>query len=206
MVRGESQSQSKLDTNKFYRDYYSQLILFSMVLSGVMMLIIGILFYELYTQPLPNFQAEQPNDKRMELTPFTEPNLRADTLLKWASKAATIAYTFDFVNYAAQLEAMRPYFTEDGWRDFYNVIDGPIRDARAKQLFVNGIVTGMPIIKNQGPLPGKGYSWRIQIPFLVTYRSANSERSLSYYIVMTLVPVPTYINPQGIGIDQFLMV
>lgn len=199
--------QPDKSNNKFYRIYYSQLILFGMVLIAVMMLIIAIIFYELYTQPLPKFQAQQPDGKQMVLTPFTEPNLQSETLLKWASKAASTAFTFNFVNHNTQLNTMKPYFTEDGWRDFSRAISGTVDRAVANQLFVYGVVTGAPIVKNQGELPGKGYSWRIQIPFLVTFSTlSGSQKSYNYYVVMTLVSVPTHINPQGVGIDQFLMV
>jgi len=85
-------------------------------------------------------------------------------------------------------------------------VDRLISTIVQNQLFVNGVVSGPPVISNQGPLPGKGYTWRVQIPFLVTYQSANTTTKRSFYVVITIVQVPTNINPQGIGIDQFVMV
>jgi intracellular multiplication protein IcmL len=126
--------------------------------------------------------------------------------LRWASKAATVAYTFDFVNYNTQTAAARPYFTEDGWQDYLNSVNNLINTIVQNQLFVNGVVSGAPVISNQGNIPGRGYVWRVQIPFLVTYQSANTTSKQNYFVIISIVKVPTYVNKQGIGIDQFVMV
>src|SRR5262249_51683417 len=143
--------------------------------------------------------------KRMTLTYFDEPNLLPDTILAWASKAATVSYTFDFVNASKQVAAARPFYTPDGWQDYLNSVNSVINTIVQNQLFVNGVVSGTPVISNQGPLPGKGYVWRIQIPFLVTYQSANLVTKRDFLVVISVVRVPTNVNPQGIGIDQFVM-
>jgi intracellular multiplication protein IcmL len=74
-----------------------------------------------------------------------------------------------------------------------------------KQLFVNGVVAGVPVISNQNELPGRGYTWRVQIPFLVSYQSSDQTTTERYIVVMMIVKVPTTVNPEGIGIDQFAM-
>jgi intracellular multiplication protein IcmL len=61
------------------------------------------------------------------------------------------------------------------------------------------------VIANQGPIPDKEYAWRIQIPFLVTYQSMNITTKRNFYVLISIVRVPTNVNPQGIGIDQFVM-
>ncbi len=74
-----------------------------------------------------------------------------------------------------------------------------------KQLIVSSVVAGAPVIANQGELNGQ-YLWRVQIPFLVTYESAENVTSSKYTVILTITKVPTEINPTGIGIEQFLMV
>lgn len=174
-------------------------------LFATLIVIVAFILYQITHRPLPLFFAKQPNGQTMSLTSFPEPNLQADTILQWATKAATIAYTFDFVNYKKQTVAAKPYFTDKGWRDYSNSINNLVKTIIQNQLFVNGVVTGPPVISNQGQLTA-GYSWRVQIPFLVTYQSANNTSTQNFYVILTIVKVPTNINPYGIGIDQFIMV
>jgi intracellular multiplication protein IcmL len=190
----------------FYRNHYHQVIYVVMGVLVIMMIAVGVVLYQMLHRPKPIFTAIDSTGQTMQLEPYDQPNLRPDTILRWASKAATIAYTLNFNNYKEQLNAVRPYFTADGWQDFMSSSSSLINRIVQNQLFVSGVVSGPPVIANQGPLPGKGYVWRIQIPFLVTYQSANTEVQQRYYVVLTIVHVPTATNPQGIGIDQFVMV
>jgi intracellular multiplication protein IcmL len=191
--------------NDFYRDHYHHVLLALILV--IFLLIIGVMFvlYQTLHRPLPAYHAIQANGDKMPLQPYTEPNLLPDTILRWASKAAITAYTFDFVNYRKQLSAARPFFTQAGWADFLSSLNPVVASVAKKQLFVNGVVNGTPVISNQGPMPGRGYVWRVQIPFLVTYQAAQALTKQQYIVVITLVRVPTNINPQGIGIDQFVM-
>lgn len=189
----------------FYRNHYHHVLIGLMLIIVLMIAAVGVVLYQVIHRPLPVFHAVKPNGQKMILTPYEDPNLLADTILRWASSAATVAYTFDFVNYNKEINAARPYFTDAGWQDYLHGISELIQSIVQNQLFVNGVVAGTPVIANQGPLPGKGYTWRIQIPFLVTYQSANTTSKRRYFVVITIVRVPTSVNPQGIGIDQFVM-
>lgn len=192
-------------SNSFFRNNY-RLVIF--VLIAAIFLILGMVVYVLYQlshRPLPEFYAIAPDNKKMMLNAYNEPNLLPNTLLKWASKAAVTAYTFDFVNYKSQILAARPYFTALGWADYQRSVLRLLEDIVQKQLFVNGVISAPPIISNQGILPGKGYVWRVQVPFLVTYQSAEHSSRQNFVILMTIMKVPTTQDPNGIGIDQFVM-
>lgn len=191
--------------NAFYQRYYAHFIIGMMMVIVVLMLILGLVIYQVIDRPVPSFTAVAPDNAQMSLEAFNEPNLLPDTILRFASKAATLGYTFDLYNYQDQLAAVRPYFTDAGWQDYLNSVQGLLDTIVKNQLFVNGVVSGTPVISNEGELPGKGYTWRVQIPFLVTYTSASSSSTRNFYVVLTLVRVPTNVNPQGIGVDQFLM-
>lgn len=190
----------------FYRDHYHHIIIGLMALMLVMIVLVCVQLYQMQHRPLPLFNARQPDGKIMPLTAFDQPNLLPATILQWASKAATSAYTFDYVNYNKQLALARPYFTEAGWQDYLQSVNNLIQTLVQNQLIINGIVSGAPIISNQGSLPGQPNVWRVQIPFLVTYQSANTTTKKNFYVLMIITGVPTSMNPQGIGIDQFVMV
>lgn len=193
------------EDNRFYAHYFHYFIFGIMATIALMIIIIGIVLYQVSSRPLPAFSALTPEGKQQSMVAYSEPNLLPETILKWASKAATAAYTFDFSNYRTQIEAARPYFTKGGWDAYLASVSGLVNTIVQNQVFVNGVVSGTPVISNQGPLPGKGYTWRVQIPFLVSYLSASGPVKQNYFVVLTIVSVPTNENPQGIGIDQFVM-
>ena len=192
--------------NLFYQRYYQYVLMSIMVLIVLLVVALGMLFYQLRHRPLPIFYAQTPTGSSMSLTVFNEPNLLPDTILKWASTGATLAYTFDFLNYNKQIAAARPFFTAEGWQEYLASVRSLVSTIVQNQLFVYGVVSGTPVISNQGSMPRQGYVWRAQIPFLVTYESANATTTQNFIVVVTIVRVPTYLNPQGIGIDQFVMV
>jgi len=192
--------------NDFYRQHYHHVLY---VLITTIFLLIICLIVSVYLsvhRPLPAFNAVEPQGDKLLLVPYLEPNLLPETILRWASKAAVSAYTFDFVNYRQQIESVRPYFTDSGWKDYLSSVNDLIDTIVKNKVVINGVVTGTPVISNQGSLPGKGYTWRIQIPFLVTYQVGGPPVKRNYFVVLTIVRVPTNVNTQGIGIDQFVMV
>ena len=191
--------------NTFYRDNYHYFFYAMMAIIFVLLLAVGVVLYQISNRPLPSFEAKKPDGNAMRLESFTTPNLLPDTIIRFARKAAITSYTFDFVNYEKQINASRSYFTAAGWSDFQSSINSLVSTIVENQLFVSGVVSGTPVISNQGPLPGKEYVWRVQVPFLVTYQSANTATKRKYIVVLTIVHVPTSENPQGIGIDQFVM-
>jgi intracellular multiplication protein IcmL len=205
MALDEIQKKYIPQKSSFYANHYHHVIIALMGLFLCIVIIVGVLFYQILHRPLPQFNAMQTDGKKMLLVPYDEPNLLPATILRWASKAATMAYTFDFVNYAKQAAAAKAFFTEDGWQDYQASVNDLISTIVENQLFVNGVVSGTPVISNQGPIPGRGYVWRVQIPFLVTYQSANIVTTRNFIVVLSIVRVPTKDNKQGIGIDQFVM-
>lgn len=189
----------------FYQNYFKALIVLLVISIVVIVVMVALIIYQILNRPLPEFAAIAPNNQKMILTSYPEPNLLPGTLLRWGSKAAVAAYTFDFVNYRQQMVNAALFFTTGGWEDFQYSLGPLINQITQKQLFVNGVVSGDPVIANQGPLPGKGHVWRLQIPFLVTYQTAEAVRKQNFLVSLTVVRIPTNVDPIGIGVDQFVM-
>lgn len=191
--------------NDFYRNSYNSIISILILEIVILLILVSIVLYQIFHRPLPLFSAATPKGQRMQLVASDQPNLLPSTLIRWASKAAVAAYTFDFARYNQQVALARPYFTDSGWRDYQSSISGVIGTIVQNQLFASSVVSGPPVISNQGDLPGHGYTWRIQIPFLVTYNVSEELIVRSYTVVVTVVKIPTTENPTGVGIDQFVM-
>jgi intracellular multiplication protein IcmL len=191
--------------NTAYIKYYPWFFYGLMIANALLLVIAGVVFLQVFNRPLPPYYAVQPNGQKMELEPNLSPSLIAPTIINFASKAATIAYTFDFANYQNQIADVRNYFTQTGWNEFNASINPLINTIASRQLTVSGVVSGTPVISNEGPLPGFEYAWRVQIPFLITYQSTDKTSKRNNYVIVTVVRVPTSTNPQGIGIDRFVV-
>lgn len=191
--------------NQFFRDHYQKVITVLIIGFFLILILVILLVYQIYHRPLPHFIAIASNGKQMDLVAFDEPNLLPTTLTRWASRAAVAAYTYDFVNSDKQLAIARTYFTDAGWDAFQTSNANLIQSIVQNQLFVSGVVTGPPVISNQGEIPGRGYVWRVQLPFLVTYQSSDTTTRKEFTLSITIVRVPTWKNPAAIGIDQFVM-
>lgn len=200
-----SSPRMEVQPASYYRDTSQQFIFVLIILIFVLLFMGALVLAQVVHRPLPEFTARRTDGRVMALTTYREPNLTAKTILTWASQAAVAAYTFNFASYATTIPLARPYFTPGGWQAYQSAINPVLQTITKAQLIVQSVVAGAPVIANQGPLPGHGYTWRVQIPFLVTYLSAGESKSRHYYVVMMLVRVPTNINPQGIGIDTFEM-
>lgn len=190
--------------NDFYRLFQPRFLVILMGATIVTMIWAGIVVFQVYHRPLPTFYADTPKGDRMMLAPQDLPNLTPNTILKFAAKAAVAAYTFDFVNYKGQISNVRNYFTPAGWNSYLDSVSKVVKSITANKLFVTGVANGTPVISNQGDLQGT-YSWRVQIPFLVTYQSSTTAQQAKYTVLITIIRVPTTTDPLGIGIDQFIM-
>lgn len=194
------------EDNVYYARFYPLLfitlnLLFLLILVGA-----GVTWYLVTHRPTPFFLALQQNGEKRVIYGARDPNLLPATIIRFATQAAVRAYNFSPVNNESNLQAVRWYFTDNGWSNYIESVAPLVQRVETDKLFAYGIVNGTPLISNQGDLSGLGYAWRVQIPFLVTFMSAEEKTQQDYMVLVTIVKVPTYISPQGIGIEQFIMV
>lgn len=207
MVVNKIESQLTLQKDiTFYHERFPQLLFGLGVAIVILFFLSLIILYQVLHRPLPVFYAKTPAGEQFELMPHADANLLPLTILHWASKAAVAAYTFSFDPiFAAQQAALtQPYFTRAGWQAYQASTQDLMKDIIQKQLFVNGVVSGTPLIVGQGDV-GDGYTWHLQIPFLVTYQGSEGVQLNYYLILMDVVKIPPNQNPIGIGINRFIM-
>lgn len=170
------------------------------LVGGLFLLVFAVLLWQVNHRQRPAFFAVEPGGERMQLVPHEDPGQQSANLLSWASRAAVAAYTFNFVNYEKQAAIARQYFTDAGWADYQESLRNLVKKIVGSQLFVNGVVSDPPVIAladEQG--------WDIQIPFLVTYQSADQTSRKNFLVRMRVVRVSTLASRYGVGIDGFVM-
>lgn len=164
------------------------------------------LAYVVTHPPKPQYFATSINGRMTPIVALDEPNQSDSAVLQWANQAAIASYTYNFVNYQDELKAASVYYTSAGWQQFMNALQqtNNLNVLRAKKLIVSAVATRAPIILEKGMLNGR-YSWRVQMPMLVTYQSASEFSQQNIVVTMLITRISTIESPRGIGIAQMLV-
>lgn len=192
--------------NAFYRDGQRRLMLVLLLSLIANLITASILGYILLHPPKPKYFATSINGRITPLFALEEPNQSDSAVLQWANQAAIAAFTYNFVNYRTELQASSGFFTSAGWTQFLRALEDSnnLEAVKAKKLIVSAVATSAPIILQKGVLNGR-YSWRIQMPILVTYQSASEFSQQRNVVTMLITRISTLNSPRGIGIAQFVV-
>jgi len=191
--------------NNFYRDNYRRVVGALMVLLLIVSVLVGVVIYQIINRPAPKYFATTVDGRIMPLFPLSAPMISPGELLQWSHRAAINAYTYNFVNYRDAMQQLQNHFTPAGWKYY----EDALRTARtlemviAKKLVVSAVATGTPVILDQAVINGR-YSWKVQIPLLVTYQSPNEQTQQPVIVTMIISRVPTVDMPKGIAIVSFV--
>lgn len=192
--------------NEFYQDSHRKVMLALLLAILANLLLGGFLFYVIAHPPAPRYFATSINGRITPLFPLNEPNQSDSAVLQWANQAAIAAFTYNFVNFRDELQASSGFFTAEGWDQFLDALQqsNNLDAVKAKKLIVSAVATRAPIILQKGLLNGH-YSWRVQMPILVTYQSASEFTQQNNVVTMLITRVSTLNSPRGIGIAQFVV-
>lgn len=192
--------------NKFYKDSQRKVILALLIAIVVNVVLASLVVYMITHPPAPKYFATSINGRITPLFPLDEPNQSDSAVLQWANQAAIAAFTYNFVNYRDELQASSGFFTAEGWDQFLGALEqsNNLDAVKAKKLVVSAVATRAPIILQKGVLNGR-YSWRVQMPILVTYQSASEFTQQNNLVTMLITRVSTLNSPRGIGISQFVV-
>jgi len=192
--------------NQFYKDSQRKVILALLIAIVINFILGSMLVYILTHPPAPKYFATSINGRITPLFALNEPNQSDSAVLQWANQAAIAAFTYNFVNYRDELQASSGFFTAEGWDQFLTALQqsNNLDAVKAKKLIVSAVATRAPIILQKGILNGS-YSWRVQMPILVTYQSASEFTQQNNVVTLLITRVSTLNSPRGIGISQFVV-
>jgi len=190
--------------NNFYRDGYRRVLVILLLLIVVNCGLVGVVAYQASHVPPTQYFATSSDGRITRLHPLSQPVVSISALLQWANEAAVSAYTYNFVNFRKQLQQASQYFAPEGWRNFEDALKQSrnLETVRARKLVVTAVATGAPVVLDQGRINNR-YSWKVQLPVLVTYQSSSTTYQQPLIITMIITRVPTLNVPKGIAITQF---
>ncbi|EPX83504.1 type IVB secretion system apparatus protein IcmL/DotI [Salipiger mucosus] len=156
-------------------------------------------------EPDIQYFATDTNGSLLPLTSLDQPVQSVNEVLSWSTDAITKAYTFSFANYRQQLQDARDAFTTEGWSGFQTALEesGNLRTVIANRFVTTAVPRGAPVVVSEGYLNGR-YAWKIEVPILVTYESANKSTTQDLIVQAVIVRRPELEHPKGIGIAQII--
>jgi intracellular multiplication protein IcmL len=201
----ESQQEVTLQ-NKFYSDRQNKMLTALFISVATVLFLSLFLLYIVTHPPQAKYFATSVNGRITPLVAFDEPNQSDSAVLQWANQAAVASFSYNFVNYHDELLAASTYFTTTGWQQFVDALQqsGNLDAVKSKKLIVSAVATRAPIILQKGILNGS-FSWRVQMPILVTYQSASEFTQQNNVVTMLITRISTLESPRGIGISQFVV-
>jgi intracellular multiplication protein IcmL len=189
----------------FYRDSYRRVVSALLFMVFVTLLLVFTIYYLVSHRPEPKYFATSADGRITPIYPLTAPMVADSALLQWANQAAVSAYTYNFATWRKELQDASENFTPGGWSDFEAALKSSrnLETVISKKLVVTAVATGAPVILDRGILNGQ-YSWKVQMPLLVTYESASTLIQQPILVTMLVTRVSTVNVPKGIAITQFV--
>jgi hypothetical protein len=201
-----------VDRNTFYRQkFHTALAIFVLNLVAIGLLT-GMLVYIVKHPPKPLYFVTDDAGRFLLNVPVQRPNMSTDEVKAWTEEAVQSAYSYDFLNFHAQLQEAQKYFTDYGWRSYMKGLQASnnLLALNTRKQVVVARVIGEPKLIAEGPL-GKAqiYAWKYQMQLLVTYLMPplydDKTKFLNPLIISVIVERQDILTSyKGLGIVQMI--
>lgn len=193
----------------FYRDGFHKVMLALGFLTIAIVFLISTSLYLFFAKPRSIFFMTGKEWRVVPPVPLNKPYQSTPDALQWINSTLTSVWTYDFIDYANQLNANKRYFTDNGWRKFLNLLNlyANQNSITQSKIFMSANAEGAPIswrpegVLNEGALAGR-YSWLVRMPLRLNYSGSNIKYSQTLTFEILVVRVPTDDNLDGIAIED----
>lgn len=189
--------------NHFYRDGFRRLTLV-LLLSVLLNVVLFLAFFYVSTRPTKAvYFASTTDGKLIYLQPRNIPVMSDQAILGWVSRSIPAIYNLDFLNYRSQLQGSRKYFTSYGWSEFVKAFASTVAKVRDNKMVSKATPYDTPTVVSEGVINGV-YSWRVQVPLLVTYEKDGNEDVQKVLWTVLLQRLDDPNTTQLVGISQVI--
>jgi len=212
--------------NYFYRDSYRRLtFIMVLMLAGVIMSLAVVLFLVNH-RPQPKYFATNIYGGIIPIKGLEQP-IPEQQVVQWASRAASHALTFNYVQYREQLqEAVNVYFTPYGGNMYLKALQDSLNlenVIKNKYLQVAEPMAAPRILSQgigtQGNAQNR-YYWQVQVPVEINFYSGRGVNRFYQIVTLTIIRSSFFVESanstqsapsnnldqtRGIGVDQFVM-
>lgn len=198
-----------LSRNAFYKRLHI-LALGALFLNIIVILMLaGTLGYLLKNPAKPLYFAADGVGRLIQIVPVNVPNMSNEDVVAWTVNAVQSAYSYDYINYRAELQRAEKYFTDYGWSKYMSAYgwSGNLRALTNRKQVVIAQVVAPPKLLGQGILAG-ALAWRFELPLLVIYTmppyDGTNQFSNALVVTATVQRQPILQGDKGLGIVQLI--
>lgn len=201
----EAAAGTELARNALSRQRYEFVM---KVTSGLAVLSVLLAIFIVYLATRPVEYRYFTTDSRggiREIIALNRPIQSDEEVLNWATLSVTKAYSMSFANYGQQLNDLKINFTDAGWRGYEQALQraGFLEALLKNQYVTSAVPKKAPVVIAKG-IVNDVFGWRLQVPLIVSFTSANTSSSQEINVEVTVVRRPEVENPSGLGIAQIL--
>jgi intracellular multiplication protein IcmL len=197
-----------LNRNAFYRDGYRLLLRLSIIQTLVIIVLgVGIISLLLSIENKHIYFATTSDGRIINIVPLDEPYRSQADVIAWAAGTAQNVMRFAYSDYRARLQQSSADFTTTGWESFSKALkeSNIIEAVSARKLVVTMDIDGAPEII-QAFVKNGVYTWNLQLPVTVRFDGDQPPSAIHRILKLQIVRVSTLQNPEGISIEQWIMV
>jgi len=212
-------SESNLDSNdalvlvylrnEFYRKRYHAAVGLWFLTLFCIGVLVSILVYMVKNPTHPLYFTTDAVGRLLPDEPVQIAGFTTQQVADWVVHGVEAAYSYDFVNYRAQLQDAQKYFTPYGWSGYMRALassDNLLALARYKYVVIAKVVSP-PVLVTQGTLGG-AFAWKFQMPVLVTYQQPPYDGKIGFQnpllVTVTVQRQDLLRSFGGLGILQMI--
>lgn len=198
--------QLVLERNAFYRNNYRRFVAILFIQSTLLLVVSIVLYYTVVIKPSTTYFASTPDGVLIRLEPLAQPLKSNEFVSQWAAKSAQEVFSFDWINFRAQLSNASQNFTNNGYSSLVQSMNANryFDLVKERKMIVSAVVTDPPIILSAKSIAGR-FTWQISLRMLVKYQGINESDNITVpmTVQMKVKRVSQKENIKGIGIDEF---
>lgn len=193
--------------NAFYRQKFRFVLGIYFLTLVANIFLVGIIIWLVRNPTNPLYFPTDKVGRLIYVVPLQEANMSTQDVSNWTVEAIEAAYSYDFVNYRAQLQSAQKYYTDYGWQNYMKALTASnnFKALTQRKFIVVAKVVQPPTLLTQGLLQG-AQAWKFRMPVLVTYNMPpfNDKSKFSNPLIVTVVVQRQNVlsSYKGLGILQ----
>jgi intracellular multiplication protein IcmL len=201
--------QMVFERNAFYRrQYLWALLAFGLCMLGNIVLAC-VLAYVIRHPTEPLYFAADEVGRLIRVVPVDQPNMSDEEVEAWATRVAQASFSYNYVNYRSQLQAVERFYTNYGWTNYMKALQSSnnLVALTNRRIIQTASVVDKPTVLARGILGG-AFAWRFSMPMLVTYWMPpyNDQSKFSNALTVTVIVQrqPILQSDHGLGVLQMI--
>lgn len=141
---------------------------------------------------------------KFEDMPVTQAMLSTADILNWSTQSILEIYNYDYQNYQYNMKKIKPLFTSAGYESYLKALEDSknLELVKSKKLFVSAVPTGDAFVSKEGLSEEGVYKWEVQVPVMVTYKSATQLVQQQVNMAIDVVRVKLAESRSGVAIHS----